>query len=107
MHLGGKCTISVSQIKLTISWLSTVYGIGILNCQWLIAQLVTSNSLDQNQILQGNKLGCFEIYSRLSRSNTARGSFTGLVTLGPNRYKASKSVLFTNDPSIDKRKNTC
>ena len=42
------------------------------------------------------------IYSRLSRLNTARGSGTGLVTLGPAKVvtlgpakvKACKSILF-------------
>ena len=45
-----------------------------------------------------------QIYSRSLRCNTARGSNTGLVTL---MYKSSMSVLFTNDPSANKRKNTC
>ena len=34
------------------------------------------------------------IDSRLSRLNTARGSGTGLVTLGPAKVKACKSILF-------------
>ena len=34
------------------------------------------------------------IYSQFSRCVTARGSCTGLVTVGPT--KACKSVLFTN-----------
>ena len=46
-------------------------------------------------------------YSRLSRSYTARGSCNSLVTVGPLKYKVSKSLLFTKDPSVDKRKNTC
>ena len=41
----------------------------------------------------------YGIHYRLSRSNTARGSCTGLLTVGSTRNKASKSVLFTNDPS--------
>ena len=32
-------------------------------------------------------------YSRLLRCSTAMGSSTGLVTLGPLRYRACKSVL--------------
>ena len=35
------------------------------------------------------------IYSRLSRSNTARGSSTGLSLVGPTKVKARKSFLFT------------
>ena len=34
-------------------------------------------------------------YSRLSRFNTARGSGTFLVRIGPAKVKACKSVLFT------------
>ena len=40
-----------------------------------------------------------DIYSPLSRSNTARGSSTGLVTVRPT--KPSKSLLFTNESSVD------
>ena len=47
------------------------------------------------------------IYSWFSRSNTARGSSTCPVTVGPTKVKASKSLLFTKDPSVNKRKNTC
>ena len=36
-----------------------------------------------------------QIYSRLSRLNTARGSGTGLVTVGPAKVKACKSILCT------------
>ena len=36
---------------------------------------------------------------------TARGSCTGLVTVGPTKvFKASKSVLSTKDPSVVKMK---
>ena len=35
------------------------------------------------------------MYSQLSRSSTARGSSTSLVTLGPTKVKACKSILFT------------
>ena len=45
------------------------------------------------------------IYSWLSRSSTARGSCTGLVIVSPPKVKASKSILFTNDPSTVKNKN--
>ena len=45
-----------------------------------------------------------DIHCRLSRSETARGSSTGPVTGGPLSYKASKSVLSTNNPSIRKKK---
>ena len=41
------------------------------------------------------------------RLSTARGSCSSLVTVGSLRYKACKSVEFTNDPSVNKRKNTC
>ena len=34
------------------------------------------------------------MYSRLSRRNTARGSITHLVTVGPTKVTACKSVLF-------------
>ena len=37
------------------------------------------------------------MYSRLSRSITARGSCTGLVTVGPTKFKACKSILSTNE----------
>ena len=40
------------------------------------------------------------IYTRLSRSNTARGSCTGFVTVG-----STKSIFSTNDPSVVKNKN--
>ena len=40
-----------------------------------------------------------QIHSRLSRLNTARGSGTGLVTVGPAKVKACKSLLFTKDVS--------
>ena len=33
-----------------------------------------------------------QIHSRLSRLNTARGSGTGLVTVGPAKVKACKSL---------------
>ena len=42
------------------------------------------------------------IYSRLSRRSTARGSSTGLVTVGP-----TKSILFTEGIPEVKIKNTC
>ena len=35
------------------------------------------------------------IYSRFLRLSTARGSGTGLVTVGPAKVKACKSFLFT------------
>ena len=47
---------------------------------------------------------CGIIYSRLTRSNTARRSSTCLVTVLPLRYKACNSVLSTNNPSIQKMK---
>ena len=34
-------------------------------------------------------------HSLLSRRNTARGSSTGLVIVGPTKVKACKSILFT------------
>ena len=45
-----------------------------------------------------------DIYSRLLRLNTASGSSTGLVTVGPLRHEACKSVLSTNNPSVKKKK---
>ena len=35
------------------------------------------------------------MYSQLSRLNTARGSDTSFMTLGPAKFKACKSILFT------------
>ena len=46
------------------------------------------------------------IYSRLSRSNTTRGLSTCPVMVGPLKYKASKSVLSTNNPLVRKKKRT-
>ena len=39
----------------------------------------------------GNRI---EKYSRLLRLNTAKGSGTDLVTVGPDKVKACKSILF-------------
>ena len=44
------------------------------------------------------------IHSRLSSSLTAWGSCASLVTVVPQRHKASKFVLSTKDPSIVKMK---
>ena len=40
-----------------------------------------------------------KIYSWLSRHNTARGPSTGLVTVGPTKVKASKSILIASSAS--------
>ena len=53
-----------------------------------------------------NPMRLVEIYGRLSKSNTARGSSTCPVTVGPLRYRASKSVLSTNSPFVRKKKRT-
>ena len=39
------------------------------------------------------------IHSRLLRLNTARGSGTGLVTVGTTKVMACKSLCFTKDVS--------
>ena len=46
------------------------------------------------------------VYSRLSRFNTARGSCTGLVTVGPAKVKNCKSVLFIEVTPEVEIKNT-
>ena len=46
-------------------------------------------------------------YSQFSRSNTDRGSSTCPVTVDPTKVEACNSILFTKDPSVDKRQNTC
>ena len=46
------------------------------------------------------------MYSQLSRLNTARGSCTSLVTVGPTKVKAGKSVLFTEGTPEVEVKNT-
>ena len=60
----------------------------------------TSSFLCANDFENGIRMAR-EIYSWFLRSNTARGSSTCPVTI-----KASKSLLFTKDPSVDKRKNS-
>ena len=42
-----------------------------------------------------NEIRIVDINNRLSRRITARGSCTGLVTVGPTKVKARKSILFT------------
>ena len=46
------------------------------------------------------------IYSSFSRPNTARGSGTSLVAVGPAKFKACKSILFTEGSPEVKIKNT-
>ena len=42
-------------------------------------------------------------YSRLSRRSSARVSSTNLVTVGPTKVKAHKSVLYTaGTPKVEK-----
>ena len=43
------------------------------------------------------------MHSRFSRLSTARGSGTSLITVGPAKVKACKSILFTEVAL----KNTC
>ena len=47
------------------------------------------------------------MYSQLSRLSTARGSSTGLLTVGPAKVKACKSILFIEDIPEVEIKNTC
>ena len=42
----------------------------------------------------------FKIYNWLMRLNTARGSCTGLITIGPSKVKACKSVFFTEGRKV-------
>ena len=54
----------------------------------------------ETQVLAGPKN--IQMYGRLLRLNTARGSYTGLVIVGPAKIKACKSVLFTKDiPEVE------
>ena len=47
------------------------------------------------------------INSQLSRCITARGSSTGLVLVGPTKFKACKSILYTEGtPEVEVR-NPC
>ena len=42
------------------------------------------------------------MYSRFLRLSTSRGFCTGLVTIGPARAKACKSILFTKgSPEVE------
>ena len=47
------------------------------------------------------------IYSRLSRCSTAKGSITRLFLVGPAKVKASKSILLTEGSPEVEIKKTC
>ena len=61
------------------------------------------NSDTHNIVSYWKSVTCNHV-SRLSRSVTASWSSTGPVTGGPLRYRACKSVLSTNNPSVRKNK---
>ena len=48
---------------------------------------------------KNSKIQLYHINSQLSRSNKAGGSITDLVTVGPTKVNAGKSLAFSSFPS--------
>ena len=78
----------------------SLFSFGTVNIKYLIPSGLNSR-LSQNKALSKDWINLrteelfINMYSQLSRLSTARGSCTGLVTVGPAKVKVCKSVLFT------------